>query len=370
MTLRIGVIGAGHLGRFHAKLVGELPEVKLAGVADPVREAAERVAAECGTAAYLDYHELLSQIDAAIVATPTRFHHAVGTDLLRNGIHVLMEKPLAIAAAEADDLVALAAERRLVLQVGHIERFNPAMDQAIEFIDEPRYIEAARYSGYTFRSTDIGVVLDLMIHDLDLAMTLARSPVERVEAIGMTVMGGHEDVAQCRLVFANGCVANLSASRVSYKPLRQMQVWSRKGHVSVDFATRSAVVAQPIPSLFDGRFQADQLAAEEQTRLKDRIFEELIPLRRLEAAAQNALLEEQRDFVRAIRTGGQPRVTGRQGRDVVAVAEQILDSIAISARRWAEPGADQGAADAPSILRGPHWRRSPSPAPRDLKRPA
>ncbi len=164
-----------------------------------------------------------------------------------------------------------------------------------------KYIEAARYTPYTFRSTDIGVVLDLMVHDLDLAMSLAGSPVDSVLAIGTSVMGGHEDVAQARLQFASGCVANLSASRVSYKPVRQMQVWSRLSHASIDFATRTAVVAQPSAVLMERRFFGDQLSAQEKSHLKDHLFEELIPLQRFEANAVNALMEEQRDFVESIR---------------------------------------------------------------------
>ena len=211
MPLRIGVIGAGHLGRFHAKLAAERADVQLVGVCDAIADAANQLANECGTRAFFDYRDLIPQIEAAIVATPTATHHRVGCDLLAAGIHVLMEKPLARTKAEADELVALSERHGKVLQVGHIERFNPALDQVRPFVGEPKYIEGARYTPYTFRSTDIGVVLDLMVHDLDLAMSLAGSAVESVLAIGASVMGGHEDVAQARLQFANGCVANLSA---------------------------------------------------------------------------------------------------------------------------------------------------------------
>ncbi len=288
MPLRIGVIGAGHLGRFHAKLAAERADVQLVGVCDAVADAANQLANECGAQAFCDYRDLIPQIDAAIVATPTATHHRVGCDLLAAGIHVLMEKPLAQTKAEADELVALSERHGKVLQVGHIERFNPALDQVRPFVREPKYIEGARYTPYTFRSTDIGVVLDLMVHDLDLAMSLAGSAVESVLAIGSSVMGGHEDVAQARLQFASGCVANLSASRVSYKPVRQMQVWSRHSHASIDFATRTAVVAQPSAVLMDRRFCGDQLSAQEKSHLKDHLFEDLIPLQRFEANAVNA----------------------------------------------------------------------------------
>jgi predicted dehydrogenase len=303
---------------------------------------------------------------------------------LRNGIHVLMEKPLALTVAECDELVRLAQTNRLVLQAGHIERFNPAVDQALPYLRGPKYIDAVRYSGFTFRSIDIGVVLDLMIHDLDLAMTLAGAAVADVSAFGLAVLGSHEDVARARLHFANGVIADLSASRVSYEAMRKMQVWTSRGHVNLDFATRTAVVAQPTAIVRQRRFDPAQLSPAEKSRLKDRVFEELIPLRRLEAGAANALVEEQRDFINSIRTGHEPRVTGRQGREVIAVAERILASLAVE--RWPHDAAgasnepwqpDAIAATAPQrvderpeILRGPHWHHAPAATPREVKRPA
>jgi predicted dehydrogenase len=380
--LRLAVIGAGHLGRFHAKLARELDGAELVGVVDPVPQAAVQLSAECGVTAYTEISEVVGQIDAAIVATTTTSHHTVGCQLLRHGIHVLMEKPLAPSTADCDELVRLAEKNRVVLQVGHIERFNPALEQALPFLRSPKYIDAVRYSGFTFRSTDIGVVLDLMIHDLDVAMTLAGAAVADVSAFGLAVMGRHEDMARARLHFANGVIADLSASRVSYQAMRKMQVWTSRGHVNVDFATRTAVVAQPAAIVRQKRFDPDQLSPAEKSRLKDRVFEELIPLRRLEAGAANALVEEQRDFVAAIRTGREPRVTGRQAREVIAVAERILASLAVE--RWQRDSADAKqwppevvpatapvqTEDTPDILRGPHWHRAPAAASHEIKRPA
>jgi predicted dehydrogenase len=378
--IRIAVVGAGHLGRFHAKLAGQLDGVELVGVADPVEAARRAVAAECNTVAIADFRELIGRIDAAIVATPTHTHHAVGGELLRAGVHVLMEKPLAASVAECDDLVRLADDSGCVLQVGHIERFNPALDKALPYLRQPKYIEAARYSGYTFRSTDIGVVLDLMIHDLDVAMSLVGAPVADVAAFGLPLLGRHEDVARARLRFANGAIADLSASRVSYDALRKMQIWSAGGHVNIDFASRSTIVAQRAENVLNGSFDPERLPPEEKARLKDRIFEELIPLRRLEADATNALADEQRDFVSAIRRGCEPRVTGRQGREVVAVAGRILASIA--AHRWevepCEIPADtipvqlleKRLDSEPQILSGPHWRQGVADTLRESKRSA
>jgi predicted dehydrogenase len=382
--LRLAVVGAGHLGRIHAKLARELDGVELVGVVDQAADAAAQLAADCGVSSFTDLAGIVGQVDAAIVATTTSTHHAVGCQLLRHGIHTLIEKPLASNLAECDELVRLAEQNRLVLQVGHIERFNPAVEQALPYLRGPRYIDAVRYSGFTFRSTDIGVVLDLMVHDLDLAMMLAGAPVADVSAFGLTVLGRHEDVARARLHFANGVIADLSASRVSYQALRKMQVWTSRAHVNLDFATRTAVVAQPAAIVRQRGFDLDQLSHAEKSRLKDRVFEELIPLRRLEAGAVNAIVEEQRDFVTAIRTRREPRVTGRQAREVIAVAERILASLAVE--RWQRDSADAGtghwpsdvapavtpklADDAPDILRGPHWHRAPAAASQEIRRPA
>jgi predicted dehydrogenase len=216
-------------------------------------------------------------------------------------------------------------------------------------------------------------------------MMLVGSPVADLSAFGLALMGGHEDMAQARLRFANGTVADFSASRLSYKAQRQMQVWSERGHVNLDFAARAAMVAQPGSILREGRLNADRLTSEEKARLKDRVFEELIPLRRMEAGAANALLEEQRDFVTAIRTGREPRVTGQIAREVIAVAERILASIA--AHRWDDGSLKQDNEQAFSefsprcapelrsdrgadILRGPHWHRAPASDPNELRRPA
>jgi len=216
--LRLAVIGAGRLGGFHAQKAAANPDVELVAVVDPVPAARNRVAAECHTRALADYRGLVGAIDAAIVAAPTRLHHRIGMDLAGEGVHLLVEKPLCSRLAEAEELVERAEKQGVVLQVGHVERFNPAFAAAAPYLVEPKYIEAVRASGFTFRSTDVGVVLDLMIHDIDLVLSLVGSPVQRVEAMGVSVLGGHEDAANARIQFASGCVATLSASRVSRAP--------------------------------------------------------------------------------------------------------------------------------------------------------
>jgi predicted dehydrogenase len=359
--IRLAVIGAGYLGRIHARLAQQVADFELVGVVDPLPEARRLAQAECSSPVLADYHDLIGQIDAAVVATPTSLHGDVSCDLLAHGIHLLVEKPLAATLAESDEILLAARQHDCIVQVGHIERFNPAWNrpEILPLVREPKYIEATRASGYTFRSTDIGVVLDIMIHDLDLALSFANSPVRRVQALGISVLGDHEDVAQARLEFASGCVANLSASRVSYKPQRHMQVWSDRGCVTLDFAARTAATVRPVTELLQREFDLDDIEPQARLHLKDHLFEDLLPLDRFEAAEVNALLEELNDFAGSIRDQRQPVVTGQQGRDVLAVAEQILQSIA--EHRWdGEATGRVGplAMPAAAILRGPHWSRT------------
>ena len=206
--LRVAVIGAGHLGRIHARLAAGLEEIELVAVADPVEACRNSVAQEANTRAVADYRELIGEIDAAIIATPTTYHHAVGDGTVGlRYCRCLIEKPIALTAAEANELVTLARQKNVTLQVGHVERFNPALTAVAADVRDPKYIEATRTSGYTFRSTDIGVVMDIMIHDLDIVLSLAKSRSIDVQALGISVLGGHEDMATARLTFASGCVA-------------------------------------------------------------------------------------------------------------------------------------------------------------------
>jgi predicted dehydrogenase len=365
-TLKLAVIGAGHLGRIHAKLLAEIPEVELVGVADPLPAAREQIAADGRTTAFADHRELLSRVDAAVIATPTRHHHAVALDFLRAGISLLIEKPLAANLAEADDLVATAKRHGALLQVGHIERFNPAFLAAAGHINQPRYVEAVRASGFTGRSTDIGVVYDLMIHDIDLLLALVASPVRSVSALGLAILGRREDVAQARLEFENGCVANLSASRVSFSPAprRQMQIWSTQGFAAIDFGNRTANVVRPSDAVRKREFDYESQSADEKKGFKDRLFSEILRVEPIEVETRNALADELQDFVESIQTGRQPRVTGEQGRDAVAVAEAILASI--QDHPWHGRAAGPLgplAMSEPQILRGPHWQPTPQPHP-------
>jgi len=354
--LQLAVIGAGHLGRIHARLANSLDNVDLVGVVDPNRQAAEQVAETCQTQALADHRALLGRIDAAIVAAPTPLHHTIGMELLQAGVHVLMEKPVTTTVEQADELIATAEARHLVLAVGHVERFNPALRAAAPLLKRPKYVEAIRATGYTFRSTDVGVVLDLMIHDLDAVLSLVGSPVVDVQALGIAVFGPHEDVAQTRLTFADGCVANITASRTSYQPHRALRAFCEQSFVQVDFADRTAQAVCPCEEILQRQINVNTLSAERKEHIKEHLFEELLPLEQIPVPEGNALLDEIADFVRCAGTGEAPRVTGRAGRDALAVAHRVLERI--GAHRW------NGAADGPlgplatppaDIVRPEHW---------------
>jgi predicted dehydrogenase len=358
-NVRVAVIGVGHLGRIHARLLRSVAGAELAGVVDPMPEAREQAAAEYAAPAFADHTPLLGQIDAAIIATPSRYHHGVAVDLLRHGIHVFVEKPMTLNVGDADELIAEAAARNLVLQVGHVERFNPALVAAQPHVAEPKYIEAVRSGPFSCRSTDIGVVLDLMIHDIDVALALVGQEVVRVEALGAAVFGPNEDWAQARLAFAGGCVANLSASRVAARPQRWMQIAALDRFVSIDFADCKAQLMQPSEAVLAGEIDVNGLSPAEKSALKDRLFTDYLPLTELPVARSNALLDEQQQFLAAIRGQAQVSVTGRHGRQALDVAERIL--VAIASHRW------EGDADGPTgprhqsrnpILRGPHWHQA------------
>lgn len=369
--LRLAVIGAGHLGKFHARLLAAMPGVDLVAIADPVAAAREAAAAECGATPVADYHEILDRVEAAVIATPTVVHHAVALDFLRRGIHVLVEKPLASTVHEADELLDAAAEHNCLVQVGHVERFNPALTAALGHLDGPRYIEAVRAGAFSFRSTDIGVVLDLMIHDLDVVLSLVDAPLSRVEALGVAVLGKHEDVAQARLEFANGCVANLSASRISHVPRRQMQVWAERAFVTVDFAGRTAQVVEPSQAVLNQEIDVERMTPAELADAKENLLAEHLPLHSLRVEPLNALSEELANFLAAIRGQQSLRVPGDQGRAALAAAHAVLASIETHVWQRATDGPilPLAAANSP-VLRGPHWNRSGAATPARPRREA
>jgi predicted dehydrogenase len=303
-TLRLAVVGVGHLGRHHARILATLPGVSLVGVADANAARAGEVAAAHGTTAFADWRELLGQVDAVTLATPTESHAEVASAFIAAGVHVLVEKPLTRTVAEADALLAAARQRGVTLAVGHTERFNPAVQAVRPLLTRPRFIEVHRLGTFPERSLDIDVVFDLMIHDLDLVLSLVGSRVTSIDAVGVPVLTPRVDIANVRLHFENGCTVNLTASRISRDRVRKIRFFQPHMYVSVDYAAQEAEVYQLVRG--DGERPAIQGGK------ADVVKEE--PLR-LELA----------DFVGAVREGRAPGVTGEQGRAALALAAAIVE---------------------------------------------
>lgn len=329
---RVGVIGGGHLGKIHAKLAAANPACEMVGVADPSAESRQFVQSQLNTSAVSDYREWLGAIDGAIVAAPTFLHHEIGLWCLNHGIHVLMEKPVSSTLAEANQLVSAAKASHRTLQVGHVERFNPAWRlAATQFSSNSiRYIEASREGTYTGRSTDIGIVMDLMIHDIDLILSAVDSPVESVSAYGWNVLGKTEDFATASLSFRNGTIANLRASRVAASPRRTMQLFTDEGLTEIDFATNSVTQTAAVEDVANGSRQADELPAELRAKVKDSLFVDWLSRVEHKATPTNAIEQEQMEFFRAIQTGSSVTVTGEQGCQALEVASLILEKIAMN----------------------------------------
>ncbi|MEI8162505.1 MAG: Gfo/Idh/MocA family oxidoreductase [Betaproteobacteria bacterium] len=318
--LRAAVIGVGYLGRFHAQkyaaLGGAEFGVELVGVVDAHAETAQRVAKELGVAAFSDYRELLGAqpaVDLVSVASTTETHHAVARDCLAAGVHVLAEKPITVTVAQADELIALADANKLILQVGHLERFNPAWLAVKDKIRRPVFIEAHRMAPFKARGIDVSVVLDLMIHDLDLILPLVGSPVVDLRASGVSVLTDGIDIANARLEFGNGCVANLTASRTSTASLRRLRVFQHHEYISIDFGDRRIGISRKREALIEG-----------ETPIDTETFQQ---------PPGDALMTEIQAFVDAVRHGTRPVVSGREGRDALAVALEIDRMIAARPRQ-------------------------------------
>jgi len=351
--LKIAVIGVGALGRHHARILAGLDSVDLVAVAEPNAEIGQSVAESCGCAHLSDFHDLLEDVDAVTVAVPTSAHLAVAGDCLKAGLPVMVEKPIAGNLDDAALLVDLADRHKLVLQVGHVERFNPAVEAAFGQIDRPRYLQIQRLSPFAFRSTDIGVVHDLMIHDLELALALVESPIRNVSALGISLMGGHEDCVQARIEFTNGCIADISASRVHPEPRRVLTSWSASGCVHVDLHTRQLKSFRPSQALLSGPSPLELAAVPgaDIDALKQSVFGELISVREPEISDSDALTGELQHFVDCVKHGRAPLVGGPEALRAMVAADQVLASV--NAHLW-----DGHAAGA----KGPNARRTTSQA--------
>jgi len=317
-NIRIAVIGAGYMGRFHAEKFAAMKDAEQVGVAgaqlvavvDTDRARAEQLAGALGSAAESDYRGVLPRIDAACVAVPTDQHYAIVRACLEAGVHVLVEKPLSRTLAEADELLELARVKGMVLQVGHLQRFNPAFQALAAHSGRPLFIDIERLAPFKARGTEVDVILDLMIHDLDLVLALARAPVEQVSASGFRVLTDAIDIANARIEFADGCIASLSASRVSQAAVRKLRVFRHEGYVSADLQEQK---------LRSVRRRGDGIVESEQS------FERADELR-----------EQAEAFLRAVRERSTPMVSGEQGRRVLALALQVANLVKERLQRHAE----------------------------------
>ncbi len=331
--IRLAVVGVGHLGKEHARIASSIEGASLAAVADVDGARARAIAEKHGAPWFKGHREVLGLVDAAIIAVPTVHHCAVARDFLARRIPCLVEKPLAKTIAEAEELVSLAHEMKTALAVGHVERFNPAVQALSGKVADPRFIECHRLAPFSFRSTDLDVVMDLMIHDIDIILHFTGSEVARVDATGVSVLGQTEDIANARIIFENGCVANVTASRVSDKEMRKIRFFSKDQYVSLDYQARHAVMYRPGPAL-KGKDPATLNIDPPKTLLERLKFMTSGILSREEfkfPEKTEPLRLEDEAFVRAVATNTPPAVTGEHGLRAMRAADRILRAIRESA---------------------------------------
>ena len=297
--IRAGVVGVGSIGKNHARIYAGLPGVEFSAIHDTNRETGTAISAQYGAKAVFDLSEFAELIDVATVSTPTPDHHETGKFLLRHGKHLLIEKPITETPEQAQELVKLAKERSLILQIGHVERFNPVLSALEQRLTRPRFIESHRLSPYPFRSVEIGVVLDLMIHDLEIILHLVRSPVKSIDAVGVPVLSKGEDIANARIRFQNGCVANVTASRISPEKMRKIRVFQEDAYLSLDYQNQSAEMFR----LVNGVITREVVEVEKDEPLK----------------------RELQSFVECSRRGVQPVVSGSEAAAALELAIEITE---------------------------------------------
>jgi predicted dehydrogenase len=304
--IKVGVVGIGHLGNYHLQKYRLLPDVEIVGVADVLKDRARKAAALYGCGVFTDHRELIEAVDAVSVTVPTRSHHAVAKDFLAAGKDVLLEKPMTVTLEEADSLIGLSEKKGAILQIGFVERFNPAITALGKVIEKPMFVESHRLHPFIERGTDVDVVLDLMIHDLDIILHFVKSPVKNVEAVGVSVLSDEVDIANVRVVFENGCVANITASRITLKNLQKIRFFGLEGYHSVDFEKRELVSLSKTQGT-DGKVRIGYNDVE------------VIPCDPLE--------EEITAFVHSVKTRRPPLVSGREGRKSLELAVDIVQKM-------------------------------------------
>lgn len=306
-TIRVGVIGVGYLGRFHAQKYAAMESVQLVGVADIDGKMATQVGEECSTDSFTAYRQLLDKVDAVSIVVPTVFHHEMAMETISRGVDLLVEKPFTTTLDEADELIKLAEGKNLILQVGHLERFNPAVLAMRPLIHNPLFIEAHRISVFKDRGTDVDVVLDLMIHDIDIILSIVDSPLESIHTVGAPVITPLTDIANARLIFANGCTANVTVSRISMDNIRRMRIFQPGRYLSVDFSKKEVMSI---------RLKKGEMNNQPLPDISKFAFPE-----------QDSLEMELLDFMENVRSRTLPEVSGHEGRKVLAVALDVVEQI-------------------------------------------
>ncbi len=306
--IKIGVIGVGYLGKFHAQKYAAMDGVELVGVADPNPAAAQSVADENRTAAFADYKDLLSRVDAVSIVVPTSLHHQVALDCLETGVDIMVEKPFTTTITEADELISLAAKKERIIQVGHLEQFNPAVMAMEKHLTTPIFIESHRIHTFKNRALDVDVVLDLMIHDIDIILSIVDSPIKTVHTVGLPVVTKTTDIANARLIFENGCTANVTVSRISQDNIRRLRIFQSKSFVTIDYGKKELTVIK----------QHDELDENGMPR------REVLNSCYIEI---DALEMELKDFVSNVRNRINPRISGEEGRRALKIATEIIDQI-------------------------------------------
>ena len=307
--MKVAVIGVGYLGKFHAQKYANLEGVKLIGVCDSNLDQAKLIAKELKTKAFSDYQQLADKVDAVSIVTPTQLHFQIAKYFLSNKVHVLVEKPITSKVVEADELIKIAQDEQLILQVGHLERFNPALMKASELLDKPSFIETQRLSSFNPRGADVNVILDLMIHDIDIIQNLLACGIKSIQTIGVPVLTKEVDICNARLEFDNGCVANVSASRVSSKSERKMRIFQENTYMSVDFQEKTLSIY---------RNESQKTDIPDQTSISSKI---------MTFNKSDAILDEIISFIETIKAEGKPVVSGIDGRAALLTALEITEKI-------------------------------------------
>ncbi len=320
--LKTGIIGAGHLGKLHAKMLNSISNCYLVGIFDINELKSKTLSEEFGTEIYLKQEELLDQVDAVSIAATTSAHYNIAMECLKKGKHIFIEKPITATIPQAEEIVKLAADNKLKLQVGHIERFNPALISLEKYILDPMFIQTDRLAQFNPRGTDVAVVLDLMIHDIDIILSLIKSNVQQIDASGVAVVSDSIDIANARIKFENGAVANVTSSRISQKKMRKMRIFQRDNYISLDFVTGISEVYRLVPIDQDtggGTLSFGEIGTGEK---KKRVIYEQPEIKEI-----NALQYELQLFIDAVQYNAKPVVTGEDGLRALRVAQQILQKI-------------------------------------------